>query len=233
MFLQQDIDIKICGLTRPDDVKAAIVYGATHLGFIIEAESPRRLNLAAAHTLTGPARDILPCVAVTVNPSKTLIMHIEDSPAFTHIQLHGDAVSTDNIKWIKENTNLSVIRSIAMRKPSDLSEIEKYARYVDTILLDAPPPRGTLQEGGHGTPFDWTQVEWAKLRTINAKTPIGLAGGLTPNNVNHAKAVTGLSFFDVSTGVEQSAGVKEASKIKDFISNARKTGSKADHGQIR
>ena len=233
MFLQQDIDIKICGLTRPDDVEAAIVYGATHLGFIIEAESPRRLSLACAHTLTEPARDILPCVAVTVNPTQTLIARIEETPAFTHIQLHGSAVSIDSVKWIKENTNFSVIRSIAMRKPSDLSEIKKYAGYVDKILLDAPPPRGALQEGGHGTPFDWTQVEWAKLHTINAKTPIGLAGGLTPDNVNRAKAVTGLSFFDVSSGVEQSAGVKEASKIKDFISNARKTGSKADHGQIR
>jgi len=216
---------KICGLTRPRDIETAIECGADYLGFIIEAQSPRRLSVAQARKLTAPITDITPCVAVTVNPSQALISEFATCPAFKFIQLHGNDITPDLVHWIHAHTQLRVIRSVAMRNPSDISVIKKFVRVADKILLDAPAPKNSTQEGGHGTAFDWFSVDWTHIRQLSQQTQIGLAGGLNPDNIAKAKAVTGLSFFDVSSGIEASAGVKDPLKIRDFIYTARLGGS--------
>ena len=79
------------------------------------------------------------------------------------------------------------------------------------ILLDAKPPKGAAQQGGHGQSFDWNI-----LKDFACSTPLILAGGLNPANIAQAKA-TGIKFFDVSSGVEASAGVKDHSLITQFM----------------
>ncbi len=217
--------VKICGLTRAHDIETALEFGANYLGFIIEAESPRRLSVASAAKLTAPVTGLCPCVAVTVNPTMDLVFRIADLPAFEFIQLHGSNISPDFIRQIKTKTRLSVIRALTIKDSSDVLAVTKCVGLVDTILLDAPAPTGVTQAGGHGLTFDWHQLDWGHIKTLNQTTPIGLAGGLNPDNIALAKSVTGLNFFDVSSGVEQSAGVKESGKIARFIKAAHRTES--------
>lgn len=216
------INVKICGLTRPSDVEAALLFGADYLGFIIEAVSSRRLSVAQARALVSPLAGIVPGVAVTVDPSFELVEKIADIPGLDYIQIHGADISLDFIHKIKSKTGLGVIRSLAIRGARDLVQINPLIGVADMILLDAPAPKGAEQQGGHGLSFDWNQIDWRTLRRLQSwQIPIGLAGGLTPSNVAKAKALTGLSFFDVSSGVEALPGVKDSQAIEAFILRAR------------
>ena len=202
--------IKICGLTREADVETAIRCGANYLGFIVECASPRRLNIKQARALSRPAKGIAKTVAVTVNPSPDLIDAITNQMQPDYIQLHGHESLSQAAK-IKSATGLGIIKAVSIRNRTDLKQARDFTGIADYILLDAKPPKGATQQGGHGLSFDWNT-----LNGFTCSTPLILAGGLTPENIAQAKT-TGLNFFDVSSGVEQSAGVKDPSLIAEFM----------------
>ena len=205
------IDVKICGLMRPEDVAAAIAAGASYLGFIVEAASKRRVTVEQAARLSGPARGIIPRVAVTVNADDALLTRIMADMAPDYIQCHGDETPA-RVAEITRNFNVKTIKAVAVITDGDMKTAETYSGAADIILFDAKPPKGSDVRGGHGVAIDWNIIKRAPLPKYWA-----LAGGLTPDNVAEAIATTNAPMVDVSSGVEASAGVKDASKIKAFM----------------
>ena len=203
--------VKICGLTRPEDVECAIVYGAAFLGFIVECPSKRRLRVAEAAAL-APLSTPIPRVAVTVNPDNALIDKIlaEMNPDF--VQLHGDETPARTAEIARR---VKVIKAVGVASDDDMKTAESYAGVADFILYDAKPPKDAAVRGGHGVAIDWTII-------ANAPTPktFAVAGGLSPDNVAQAITATRASIVDVSSGVEDSPGVKNHNHIKSFICNA-------------
>ena len=196
---------------RPEDVAAAIAAGASYLGFIVEAASKRRVTVEQAARLSGPARGIIPRVAVTVNADDALLTRIMADMAPDYIQCHGDETPA-RVAEITRNFNVKTIKAVAVVTDGDVKTAETYSGAADIILFDAKPPKGSDVRGGHGVAIDWNIIKRAPLPKYWA-----LAGGLTPDNVAEAIATTNAPMVDVSSGVEASAGVKDASKIKAFM----------------
>ena len=201
--------VKICGLTRPQDVESAIEFGASFLGFIVECASKRRLSVAQAARLSVPARGIIPRIAVTVNPDDDLIDRILTDMQPDYIQLHGDETPTRAAEIARK---CKLIKAVGTASDDDMKTAETYAGLADFILYDAKPPKNEAIRGGHGITIDWNII-------AKAPTPktFAVAGGLTPENVAAAIAATRASIVDVSSGVEASAGVKDALKIAAFM----------------
>ena len=201
--------VKICGLTRPQDVESAIEFGASFLGFIVECASKRRLSVAQAASLSAPARGIIPRVAVTVNPDDELIDRILTQMQPDYIQLHGDETPARAAEIARK---CRLIKAVGIASDDDMKLAETYAGLADFILYDAKPPKNEAIRGGHGIAIDWNII-------ASAPTPktFAVAGGLNPENVAAAITATRASIVDVSSGVEASAGVKDALKIAAFM----------------
>lgn len=204
-------DVKICGLTRPDDVVLAIKHGAAFLGFIVEAASRRRLSASEAAKISAPAKGITPRVAVTVNAGDYLLERImaEMSPEF--IQCHGDE-SPARVAEIGRLFKVGTIKAVGIACESDMKSSEEYVGVCDFILYDAKPPKGSDVRGGHGLSIDWGLIG----RSPRPKT-FALAGGLHSGNVTQAISQTRAPIVDVSSGVESAAGIKDAGKISAFM----------------
>ena len=203
--------VKICGLTRPEDVETAILHGASFLGFIVEAKSARKLSVAKAAKLARPAKGAAKTVAVTVNADDTTLDSIAAQMQPDYIQLHGDE-TVDHVAEIARRFKVKTIKAIPVSSPADMIKAEAYAGVADFMLYDAKPPKGETVRGGHGLSFDWNILTAAPLPKIWA-----LAGGLTPQNAAAAIRRTNAPILDVSSGLEASAGVKDARKIAAFM----------------
>ena len=201
--------VKICGLTRSEDVESAIEVGASFLGFIVECPSKRRLSVAEAAQLSRPAQGIIPRVAVTVNPNDDLIDRILTEMQPDYIQLHGDETPARAAEIARK---CKIIKAVGIASDDDMKMAETYAGLADFILYDAKPPKDEAVRGGHGVAIDWDII-------ASAPTPktFAVAGGLNPENVRQAIAATRAPIVDVSSGVEASAGVKDAFKIAAFM----------------
>lgn len=203
--------VKICGLTRAEDVSAAEKAGADFLGFIVEAQSSRRLTLAEAAELIKDVR--VNTVAVTVDPDDGLVAGIK-AAGFTHIQLHGSETLARTAEIASRG--LTVIKAMPVATAEDVKLATEYSGAADLLLFDAKPPKGDTQRGGHGLSFDWSILRIAPT----PKTFI-LAGGLTPGNVVEAVTKTRASIVDVASGVEAAPGIKDASLIIAFMEQLR------------
>ena len=207
--------VKICGLTRAGDIETAIRYGASFLGFIVEAKSARKLSVAQAATLSLPAKCCAKTVAVTVNAKDALIEAIAAEMQPDYIQLHGDE-SVERVAETHRRFGLKTIKAIAVATDKDMKTAEHYAGVADFVLYDAKPPKGETVRGGHGLSFDWNILTAAPLPKKWA-----LAGGLTPENAAEAIRRTNAPILDVSSGVEASPGLKDAAKIQAFMEAIR------------
>jgi phosphoribosylanthranilate isomerase len=205
--------VKICGLTRPDDVESAVKHGAGFLGFILECPSKRRLSVTEAAAIAMPAKDIVARVAVTVNPSDDLIDRILSQMQPDYIQLHGDETPSRAADIAKR---IPILKAVGIASDDDMKSSETYAGIADFLLYDAKPPKGETVRGGHGVAIDWSIIK----RAPTPKT-FAVAGGLTPDNVARAITATRAPIVDVSSGVEASPGVKDTSKINAFMDAVR------------
>ncbi len=203
--------VKICGLTRDQDVEAAIAYGASYLGFIVEANSPRKLSLLEAALLAAPAMGIIPRVAVTVNADDQLLYALRKYMSPDYIQCHGDE-PPERVAEIAQKYDVKTIKAVAISNSSDMKTAEAYSGACDFILYDAKPPKGANVRGGHGQSFDWNILKAAPRPKIWA-----LAGGLTPENAAEAMRRTNAPILDVSSGVEAGPRLKDALKIRAFM----------------
>lgn len=206
--------VKICGLTRPEDVALSIQTGAAFLGFIVEAPSKRRLSVKHAAQLSLPAKGIIPRVAVTVNANNALLRRIKRDMRPDYIQCHGEE-TPERLAEILRDFSLKTIKAIAVSTDADMKTAEHYSGAAEFILYDAKPPTGSKIRGGHGLQIDWGIVRRAPLPKLFA-----LAGGLDPANVATAIKHTGAPIVDVSSGVEITAGVKDPLKIEAFMNAA-------------
>ncbi|WP_017931558.1 phosphoribosylanthranilate isomerase [Robiginitomaculum antarcticum] len=202
--------VKICGLTRAEDIEAAISAGASYLGFIVEAASPRRLSVTDAARLSRPAKSAAQTVAVTVDADDDLIGDIAAIMQPDYIQLHGNETPERAAK-VAKLSGAKIIKAVKIRNKADFKQAETFSGIVDFILYDAAPPVGSTVQGGHGAAFDWTMITGNPMPKIWA-----LAGGINPDNAASAVA-TGAVILDVSSGVEKAAGIKDAAKIKALM----------------
>jgi len=198
------VKIKICGITRPVDAEAAVAAGADLLGFVFRSGTPRALDPAAS----GWIRDIRGAekVGVFLDAPLDEVVRIRDLLALDWVQLHG-AEPDSYLEALGE----SVIRRVPVGSEIDWDRV--------THLAERCLP---LFDPGAGDGIAWA---WEVLGESPPGTRFGLAGGLSPENVTDAVRAVRPYLVDVSSGVESAPGIKDHTKINDFIAAAREIGS--------
>jgi phosphoribosylanthranilate isomerase len=206
---------KICGLSTGPTVDAALAGGASFLGFVFFATSPRRIDPAMAARLAAPARGRAAIVAVTVDPDDALLERLgrELSPDF--IQLHGHETPS-RVAEIRRRF-AGVIKAVPVAEAGDLPAARDYQDVADHLMFDAKAPAGAARPGGLGAPFDWALLEGQSF-----DRPWFLAAGLDPWNVAEAVRLSGAPMVDVSSGVERGAGLKDPALIGAFLEAVRR-----------
>lgn len=204
------VQVKICGLGRPEDVSACAAAGAAYVGFVFFEKSPRHLSLPAARQLALLTPPGIAKVALTVNASDKALDALIDEVPLDVLQLHGSE-SPERVAEVRTRFGLPVMKAVGVADESDLAALDDYARVADQLLVDAKPPKGANLPGGNGLAFDWRLIAGRRW-----SVPWMLAGGLTPQTVAEAVRLTGAQQVDVSSGVESAPGVKDAKLIADF-----------------
>ncbi|MFM2148194.1 MAG: hypothetical protein RLZZ187_500 [Pseudomonadota bacterium] len=203
---------KICGINDAAAMQAAAEAGAELVGFVFFPPSPRAVTPAQAAAIAAPGPGK---VGLFVDPTEDEIAAVLAALPLDVIQLHGEETPA-RCAAIRARFGLPVMKALGIASAADLDALADYAPVVDRFLLDAKAPPGAPLPGGNAAPFDWTLTAG---RTI--PRPWLLAGGLTPENVGQAIAVSGAPGVDVSSGVERARGVKDPARIAAFVAAAR------------
>ena len=211
-----DIRVKICGLTRPEDVAAVAAAGAQYAGFVFFEKSPRNVNIETARALALEAPVGLAKVALVVDADNAELDAIVGAVPLDMLQLHGHE-SPERVSEVRARYGLPVMKAVGVAEAEDMAQIALYEEVADQLLIDAKPPKGADLPGGNGLAFDWRLLSGRKYW----RKPWMLAGGLTPQNVRQAVQMTGARQVDVSSGVEAGAGVKDADRIAEFVAALR------------
>jgi phosphoribosylanthranilate isomerase len=216
--------VKICGLSTPATLDAALDAGADMVGFVFFPKSPRHIDWATARTMGRQARGRAKVVALSVDADDDALKRIVDALAPDLLQLHGRETPA-RVKRIGELTARPTMKGIGVAARADLAAAEPYANIADFLLIDAKPPRDAALPGGNGRPFDWSLA-----RDFRPARPWLLSGGLDPEAVEAAIAQSGASGVDVSSGVESAPGVKDPARIRAFVAAARRAFARAAEG---
>ncbi len=211
--------VKICGLSTAPTLEAAIDAGADMAGFVFYDKSPRHIDLGTARDLGALAAGRIKKVALTVNADDAEIEAIVAALAPELLQLHGSE-TPERVSAVRSRFGLPVIKAVGVAVAEDVASAGVYDA-ADILLFDAKPAPSAQAPGGAGVVFDWRL-----LRNISAANWM-LSGGLNPENLAQAQRMTGAPGVDVSSGVESARGVKDASRIKAFVSAARALSSPA------
>jgi len=213
--LTRKVKVKICGNTRKEDVEQAIKSGADAIGFIVGFPStPRNIDLDKAYQLMKDIPPSIDRVAVTNEDDQYLLYKIDEKLPITAIQLIGEGSYSQEIREILPDTQL--IKVVHAEPGSIIQFVSKFSKDYDTILIDS---KTKDIPGGTGLTHDWSLSRKA-VTTIHP-TPVILAGGLTPQNVEEAVRIVKPYSVDVSSGVESTPGVKDHSKVETFIKRAK------------
>jgi phosphoribosylanthranilate isomerase len=207
--------VKICGLSTPEALDAALDAGADMVGFVFFAASPRNLGLGLARELGERVRGRARKVALTVDASDDELARIVDVLAPDMLQLHGRE-TTDRIVTVRTRFGLPVMKALPIAAREDTSPIYLYAEVADWLLFDARAPRAATRPGGLGKPFDWRLLE-----NLDPSLRFMLSGGLDAGNVAEALTITRAPAVDVSSGVERALGEKDPVIIRAFFQAAR------------
>jgi phosphoribosylanthranilate isomerase len=207
--------VKICGLSTPETLEAALAAGADMVGFVFFPPSPRHVSLEVARDLGRQVEGRAKKVALSVDADDALLAHSIDALQPDILQLHGRE-STARIRDIKRTFGLPVMKAIAVETRADLAALPGYAAVADRILFDARAPKHATRPGGLGAPFDWHVLE-----NLSIDIPFMVSGGLHAANVAEALRVTRAAGIDVSSGVESAPGIKDPDMIRAFIRAAR------------
>lgn len=203
--------VKICGLTTPEALDAALDHGAAFVGAVVFPNSPRHIDPLHAATLFQRARGGAKIVAVTVDSDDTLLTAIALIMRPDLIQLHGSE-TPERAAQVRRLTGVGIIKALPISTPADLDAAADWEAVADYLMFDARPPEGSALPGGMGATFDWSMMQG---RTY--ARPWFLAGGLTPENAAQAAAISGAPLLDVSSGVESAPGVKDTARIAAFL----------------
>ena len=209
--------VKICGLSTPETLAAALDAGADMVGFVHFPKSPRHLSLSDAPALMGRVRGRSKKVLLTVDAGDDLLAAAVEAFAPDILQLHG-AETPARVVMIREKFDRPVMKAIGLAVAADLAKIGDYEPVADWLLFDAAPADAMALPGGNGRAFDWTLLQGRRFTK-----PWLIGGGLTPDNAGGAIAATGAFGVDVSSGVESARGAKDVGKIAAFVAAARAT----------
>ena len=202
---------KICGLSTPETLDAAVRGGASHVGLVHFARSPRHLELDRAAGLARQLPEGIRAVAVLVDPDDALVERLVSTVRPHALQLHG-AESPERLAALRARYRVELWKAIAVRTRADLGQAARYRGVADRLVYDAKPPEGAALPGGLGLRFDWTLLDG-----FAHPLPWALSGGLDAANVADAVGRTGAPMVDASSGVESAPGVKDPEKIADFL----------------
>ena len=197
------LKIKICGITDLVIANFCIDQKVDYLGFVFYDSSPRNISVDDAKVILNYISNKIYTVAVTKNPSDDLLYSLEKLP-FEYLQVHG-VVSIDRLKTIRKIVNKKIIMSFNINEKSDLDHISNYEDLSDFFLFDS-------KNSGSGIKFDWSL-----LNKITSEKEYFLSGGLNLDNLRNAINDVNTLYFDISSGVEKSTGVKDTSKIADIM----------------
>ena len=207
------VSVKICGLNDPRAVQSIIDVKADYAGFVYFPASPRHITLTHAATLKAMLPERIRSVSVVVDPDDALLGDIYSKLKPDYIQLHGKE-TPERLKAIRNRfSGIKLIKALSIKNSADLKQANLYDTCADMLMFDAKPPEAAnTLPGGNGLTFDWNL-----LSGHHFNLPWMLSGGLTPANVAEAIAQTGAAIVDVSSGVEQKAGVKDPALIAAFV----------------
>jgi phosphoribosylanthranilate isomerase len=212
--MRSEIRTKICGLSTPESVAAAVNAGAAYVGFVFFGKSPRNVSPEIARDLALDVPEGVAKVALTVDADDEFLDRIMETAPLDMLQLHGHETPA-RVLEVRQRYGLPVMKAVGVAVEADLPALDAYARVADQLLVDAKPQPGAELPGGNGLAFDWKLIanrRWA--------VPWMLAGGLTAQNVAEAIRLTGARQVDVSSGVENAPGVKDNDLIRAFIKAA-------------
>jgi len=208
---------KICGVSTPEAVVAALDGGAAYLGFVFFDKSPRNIALEAAARLAEPVRARgAKVVALTVDPSDAQVSEIAARFAPDLIQLHGKE-GPARAREIAQRAGVGIIKALPVCEAADLDAAAAFESVVEHLMFDAKPPKDAAMPGGHGRAFDWSLLGGRRFQR-----PWFLAGGLDPWNVTQAAKASGAPLVDVSSGVERGPGLKDPALIAAFLDAVRR-----------
>lgn len=208
--------VKICGLTREEDLTVAVRMGADAVGFLVGVpESPRNLTLNRAKKLLKKVPIFIDKVVVTPPRSIEWLLEINKMLRPSAIQIHGkneldSKIILDSIK------DTMLIKTIYVSENSLKEKTIEDLKTFDAILLDS---FSNTQYGGTGKVHDWKLSR--QIKEALEPIPVILAGGLTPDNIKEAILTVKPFAVDVASGIESSPGIKDHKKIRIFIENAK------------
>jgi len=194
--------IKVCGLTRPQDVEAAVAAGVDALGFVTWPRSPRAVSVDQLRLLVRAVPPFVSAVAVSVSPTSDEVRQWRDAGC-SWVQVHG------TVPVWPEGCRL--LRAISWNHEGSSWHPDEGDGAA--VLIDAHDP---VRHGGTGR-----QADWARAAQLAARRPVVLAGGLTPETVADAVRAVRPWAVDVSSGVEEAPGIKSAARIAAFVAAAR------------
>ncbi|WP_192255430.1 phosphoribosylanthranilate isomerase [Mesorhizobium caraganae] len=209
------LDIKICGLKTDEAMAAALAGGASHVGFIFFAKSPRYVEPAQAGRLRQAAIGKAKAVAVTVDADDAFLDDIVEKMRPDMLQLHG-AETPARVAEVKARYGLPVVKVFSVSEAADLERIKPFVGIADRVMFDAKPPKGSQLPGGNGVAFDWRI-----LAGLDAGLDYMLSGGLNAANIGDALRSANPPAIDISSGVESAPGVKDPALIEQFFRAAR------------
>ena len=199
----KDLKIKICGITDLATANFCINKKVNYLGFVFYEPSPRNISIDHAKLILEDIGNKINKVAVTKDPSDDLLFSLKPL-SFEYLQVHGD-VSIERLQAIKKIINKKIIMSFNINDQSDLDNVSNYEDLSDFFLFDS-------KSSGSGIKFDWSL-----LNQINSEKEYFLSGGLNSENLKNAINNVNTHYFDISSGVENTTGVKDTSKIADIM----------------
>ncbi|MQA90791.1 MAG: N-(5'-phosphoribosyl)anthranilate isomerase [Gemmatimonas sp.] len=207
-------EVKICGLTRPEDAAAAERAGATYGGVILAPGGPRSIDEARSRKVFAGTSLVRCGVFVDERPDR--VAALVDRVGLDVVQLHGDE-GPEVAEAIGRNTGVEVWKVIRVRTAQDVIHgARHYGNVVQGMLLDG---WSEAARGGTGSRFPWQEVAEHRER-FDPSIRLIAAGGLRPENVSELIALLGPDIVDVSSGVESAPGIKSNQLIRSFVAAA-------------
>ena len=206
--------IKICGLTRPQDIETINHFGVDLAGFVFYKPSPRHLSEDQAAGLASKCARHIERVVLLVDPDNDTLDAALACVSPHHIQLHGHE-TPERVAEIRARSHCQIIKALPFSSAEDIAKAQDYKGLANWFLFDARPPEDGLP-GGNGETFDWTL-----LNAYDGAQPYLLAGGLRADNVAEALRITHAPMVDISSGVEAAPGEKDAELISQFVTAVR------------
>ena len=210
-----NVEVKICGLSTPAAVSAAVFGGARYVGFIFYPRSPRHVGLDRAAALAALVPSTVLKVGVVVDVADADVAGILEHVRLDMLQLHGRE-PPERVAEIRQRFGLPVIKAAPIYIADDLARARRFETVADRLLFDAKAPAGASRPGGNAISFDWSL-----LKDFACPVPWFLAGGVNAANVSEAVRQSGAKALDISSGVETAPGVKSAERIRQFLKAAR------------